>query len=202
MRLLPLLLAASAIAAAEPWSLPEPLCCSQGFRRRAEIATGAVPAATVQLRLTPAERFAGTLRPLDADRLELRLEAQAPGRGQLELLDAAGTVRLRRAIQVVALGTDSEKTIRTESRLPDGSTVFGGNLLLRPHQPGLDVRFVCLSRQVTVPDGLGERWIASETFAPDGEGSRTSFRMVREPGARWVPFTYILYQDGEQISAP
>lgn len=202
--LLPVLIAASADTPPPAWSLPEPLCCSQGYERRAVVATGDADAAGISVRVQPAGTLAASCRALDAARVEIRLQAKAPGAGTIELLDAAHAVRLRRAVQVVAISSDSERHIATEGTRPDGSTVMTGQIIITPYQPGLEVRFACLSPRVTVPDGLAERWIASETFTPDAGGgsAQTTFRMVREPGARWVPFTYILYQDGEQISPP
>lgn len=201
--LFPALLTASE-PAPEAWRLPEPLCCSKDYQRRAVVGTGEVPASEITIQAQPAELLTASAKALDAGRLEIRLQAKGPGTGSIELLDARRTVRLRRQVQVVAMTTDCEKHISTEYSLPDGTEIFKGQLILTPHVAGLDVRFTCLSSKVTVPDGLAERWIASETFtpSPDGGTSETSFRMVRQPGARWVPFTYIIYQDGEQVSAP
>lgn len=201
--LLPVLLAASE-PTPEAWRLPEPVCCTTEYQRRTVIGTGDVAASTVTVQTMPADLLTASCHVLDAGRLELRLQARKPGRGTIELLDGRTTVRLRRQVQVVGMTTDCEKHISTEYTLPDGTDVFKGQLILSPHVAGLDVRFACLSTKVTVADGLPERWIASETFTPraSGDTSETSFRMFRQPGNRWVPFTYILYQDGEQISAP
>lgn len=201
--LLPVLLAASE-PAPEAWRLPEPVCCTKDYQRRTVIGTGDVAASEVTVQALPADLLTASCHVLDAGRLELRLQAKGPGRGTVELLDGRKTVRLRRQVQVVSMTTDCEKHISTEYTLPDGTDVFKGQLILSPHVAGLDVRFACLSTKVTVADGLSERWIASETFTPSptGDTSETSFRMFRQPGNRWVPFTYVLYQDGEQIGAP
>ena len=199
---------AAVLAASEPapvpWSLPEPLACSQGYKRRVLVETGEVDAAGFTVRVLPTTTLSASSRALDAHRLEIRLLALAPGKGTLEILDATQAVRLRRNVQVVALGTDSEKHIGSEAARPDGSVVFIGQIIMRPYLANLDVRFACLSPQVLVPDGLNERWIASETFTPSkvDDSAQTTFRMVRDPDGRWVPFTYVIYQDGEQISAP
>lgn len=202
------IIVSAVLTAAEPapeaWAVPEPLCCSQGYERRVLVGTGELAAAGVTVRVLPATMLAATSRALDAHRLEIRLRAVAPGQGTFELVDAGQIVRLRRQVQVMTLTTDSEKHIATEERRPDGSVVFTGQLILRPYLPGLDVCFACLNPRVKVPDGLGSSWIASETFTPNaaGDSAQTTFRMIREPGGRYVPFTYILYQAGEQISAP
>jgi hypothetical protein len=168
------------------------------------IRTGQVAAGEITVQTQPEGLLTASCLALDAGRIELRLQATGPGRGSIELLDGRKMVRLRRQVQVVSLTTDSTKTISTEYSLPDGTAVFKGQLILTPHLPGLDVRFACLSTTVTVADGLSERWMASETFTPSptGDSSQTSFRMFRQPGARWVPFAFNLYQDGEQISEP
>lgn len=172
--------------------------------RRALVETGEVAAAGLTVRVLPATTLSASCRALDAHRLEIRLQALAPGRGTLELLDARQAVRLRRNVQVMTVSSDSEKHISTEEHRADGSAVFIGQIIISPYLPGLDLRFACLTPQVQVPDGLGERWVASETFTPSpaGDSAQTTFRMIREAGARYVPFTYILYQDGEQVSAP
>jgi hypothetical protein len=201
--LLPVLLAASE-PTPEAWHLSEPLCCTTDYQRRAVVGTGDLPAGEITIEAQPAGLLTATVTALDAGRVEIHLQAKRSGQGSIALLDAGRTVRLRRTVQVVSMTTDCEKHISTEYSLPDGTAVFKGQLILSPHVAGLDVRFACLSNQVTVPDGLSERWIASETFtpSPSGDSSETSFRMVRQPGGRWVPFSYILYQDGEQIGAP
>lgn len=201
--LFPVLLAATE-ASPEAWRLPEPVCCTTDYRRRAVVGTGDLPAGEITIEAQPVELLTATVTALDAGRVEIRLQAKGSGRGSIALLDARKTVRLRRAVQIVSMTTDCEQHISTEYSLPDGTAVFKGQLILSPHVAGLDVRFACLSNQVTVPDGLAERWIASETFtpSPSGDTSETSFRMIRQPGGRWVPFSYILYQDGEQIGAP
>lgn len=208
MRLQPLIIAllAGALAGAEPgpWQAPDPVCCTPTFQRRLVVGTGDCPAPTVTAVVAPSSLLQATTRALDDRRLELHLRALGPGQGTLELRDAAGTVRLRRAVQVMRISTDSDRHIAAVGTRPDGSTLFGGQIIIAPYVPGLDVRFACLNGQVLVPDGLSERWIASETFTPNADGSsaQTSFRMLQAPGGRYVPFTYILYQDGEQISPP
>lgn len=198
-----LVIAAIAAVAAEPAiRLPSTLWCVKGYERRLQIDLVGRSAEGLAVRADPASAVAATLRPAGAGRLELRLSASAES--AVELVDADRRSLARAAVRLIAISTDAARSISSDERLPDGSDVFFGQIILTPYALGLDVRFACLSGQVTVPDGLAERWIASETFvpSPSGDSAQTTFRMVRQPGAKWVPFTYVIYQDGEQISPP
>ena len=201
-----LLLAAICVGASAEtaFALPEPLCVGLDYARRAEVDCGGTDPATITVRTLPEKRFTARLRPFDGRRLELRIQARAAGEGTLELLAADGRVLAKRRLLPVEVTTDSGRHISTVGKAEDGADIFTGKLFLTPLVPGLDVRFACLAPDVLVPDGLNERWIASETFVPaaDGASGGTGFRMHRAPGGRYVPFTYIIYQDGEQITAP
>lgn len=195
--------ACAAAAAAADLALPATLCCTADFERSLTVATGAEPSSAVTLQVEPEGLVRSALRTPDAQHLEIRMQALHDGRGRLVLRGGDGARLAACDLQVMAITTDCERSIGTQANLPDGSAIFVGQIILRPHVPGLDIRFACLSQQVTVLDGLAERMIASETFTPMPDGSsQTTFRMLRAPKAKWVPFTYIIYQDGEQISAP
>ena len=197
----------SAPAASAP--LSPMLYCTQGYSRKTVVdlrtlGPDAVPAVGISVRVSPMDRFIANVRVVNESQLELRVNAQGPGAGTLELLGAKQTVLRRYRVQEVSLTTNVREAIGSVGSLPDGSAIFGGEMILRPYVTGLDIRFICLSREVTVTDGLGERWMASESFTPTpstGNGI-TSFRMVRAPHAEWVPFSCMLYQDGEQIESP
>jgi hypothetical protein len=196
-----LLALAGSLAAAElPIRLPDPLCCTTDYERRLLI-TVAEPG--LEVRLDPPAVASASLRSATGG-WELRLQAAGESTGMLELVGRDRQIRARTRIQPVAIRSDCEKRINTEGKAADGAVIFYGTLFLKPHVPGLDIRFACLGRDMRLPDGLSERWIASETFTPDpGSGaSATAFRFLREPQGRWVPFAYVLYQGGEQISVP
>jgi hypothetical protein len=206
-RTLLLLLTVSWAVGAEPAGppsprLPEILYCSLDYNRRALIDVAVDPAA-VSVRTTPDKQFTATVRVLSPTQVEIRLQALKAGHGMLELVGPEGVLH-RCRLQEVNVDTNASKSIGAVDHLPDGSTVFAGELILRPYAPGLDIRFICLSTEVTATDGLGERWMRSDSFTPTpstGNGI-TSFRMVQAPNAKWVPYTYVIYQDGEQVSAP
>ena len=201
-------------AKVKPSVLPATLYCTVDYTRRALVDID-VPKNGITIRTTPDKLFDASVKIISPKQVEIRLRALNAGHGTLELMespvdDQGKTIgvelnMLRRCdLQVVRVSPNTIEYIAGVDTLPDGSTVFEGELVIRPYAPGLDIRFVCLKPRVTVVDGLNERWIASETFTPTpstGNGI-TSFRMVQPKDVKWVPFTYITYQDGEQISEP
>jgi hypothetical protein len=178
------------------------LYCAQDFTRRVLVNIH-TPVSGISVRTTPDKRFAATVRRIDDAQVEIGLRALAIGFGTMELVGPDQVVLRRWQLQEVLLTTNSKESINHFGTLPDGSDIFGGELILKPYVTGLDVRFVCDSKTVTMMDGINERWIASATFTPTPSTGNaiTSFRMVRPPKTKWVPFTYIMYQDGEQVSA-
>jgi hypothetical protein len=198
----------------KPQALPATLYCTDEYDRRVLVDID-VPATGLTLRTTPDNAFETSVKIISPKQAEIRLRALKPGHGTMELRgpkrDAQGQIIGTEAVvlrhwdlQVVEINTNIFKTISPVATLPDGSDVFGGEIILSPHVPGIDIRFICLNSQVIVVDGMGERWCASETFTriPATGNSMTSFRMVRPKNAQWVPFTCLLYQDGEQLEAP
>ncbi len=191
-------------ATAPPLHLPAQVCCSTDYARRLVVDTAALDAHTLTVAFAPAAMFNATTRVLDQRHLEIRLRAATLGHGELTLRDAAQAVVGHALVQVVVVHTNASKYIGSEGGLPDGSVIFGGELILAPYVAGLDVRFVSVHGEVTVPDGLCERWTASETFVrvPSTGNGQLGFRMVRPAQSKWVPYTYFIYQDGEQLSGP
>lgn len=184
--------------------IPELICCSRECPRTVEVRDAANDLTGASLRVAPATLLKPSVRVVNAHHLILSLEMLANGSGTVELLDARSTVIARSRIQVVDLATNVAKGIGNEATLADGSEVFVGDIIMRPYVPGLDIRFVSIGKQVTVPDGLHEWWIASEAFTPTPStgNAHVGFRMVRAPGQKWVPFTYLIYQDGVQVNTP
>jgi hypothetical protein len=196
----------------KPHVLPTTLYCTVDYARRALVDID-VPKNGLSIRTTPDKLFDASLKVISPKQVEIRLRALNAGHGTLELVESTVDDQgkaigvelnvLRRCdLQVIKISPNTIKWISHVDTLPDGSEVFEGELVLRPYVPGIDVRFMCLKPRNTVLDGLGERWIASETFTPipsTGNGI-TSFRMVRPKEEKWVPYGYVSYQNGEQIS--
>ena len=195
---------AAETATAPPLLLPAQVCCATDYARRLVVDTAALDARTLTMAVAPAAMFTATASAPDPRHLEIRLRATTLGHGELTLRDAAQAVVGHALVQVVAVHTNSSRYIASEGSLPDGSIIFGGELILAPYVAGLEVRFISVHREVTVPDGLGERWTASETFVrvPSTGNGQLGFRMVMPARSKWVPYTYVVYQDGEQVSAP
>lgn len=193
---------------------PATLYCTDEYDRRVLVDIDASTTGFT-LRTTPEKAFETSVKIINSKQAEIRLRALIQGHGTMELSgvqrDAlrqtagAEAVVLRHwDLQAVNIMPNSNTSISHVGTLPDGSNIYEGELILSPHVPGIDIRFVCLNPRITVADGLGERWFASETFTrtPSTGDSLTSFRMIEKKGDESVPYTWILYQYGEQISAP
>ena len=190
------------------------LYCTDDYDRRVLVDFD-VPTSGFTLRTTPETSFEVSLKIVSPQQAEIRLRALKPGHGTMELRgpnrDAQGHIVGLEAVvirhwdlQVVNILSNSNTSISYVGALPDESQIYEGELILSPHVPGIDVRFVCINPRVAVVDGLSERWFASETFTrtPATGDSLTSFRMVLKKDGGPLPYTWILYQNGEQISAP
>ena len=198
----------------KPSVLPTTLYCTVDYARRALVDID-VPKNGLIVRTTPDKLFETSIKIISPKQVEIRLRALNAGHGTLELVEspiddqgkAIGVelnVLRRCDLQVIKISPNTIKYIAGVDTLPDGSEVFEGELVLLPYVPGIDVRFICLKPRNTVLDGLGERWIASETFTPTpstGNGI-ISFRMVRPKEDKWVPYSWVSYQNGEQLSEP
>jgi hypothetical protein len=209
----------ASIATAEA-AAPATWYCTDDYARRIVIDLD-VSNKEIQVRTTPEDLFETTCTIISPKQVEIRVRALKPGHGTLEIINSpalglekengvpsrnhdAASVLYFAYLQVLKIQTNASKSINQVGNLPDGSDIFEGELVLTPYVPGIDVRFICLKPRNTVIDGMGERWVASETFTPvlaTGH-ALTSFRMVRPKGEKWVPYSYILYHQGEQISAP
>lgn len=196
-----LLLAAlgTAAGAVESPRLPDPLCVTPTFVRRTQVISATDLTATVE---PPAWAQVVAKRCAD-NRWEVVLTVAKTSRGQalLTLRGADGAAVATTHLQVVTLTSTATSGINGELTLADKSMVFAGELVLQPHVPGLEVRFVNLSKDNTGPDGRPEWWAASETFTPIPVtgGSWTPFRIVRAPNAKWTPYSAALYQGTEQV---
>ena len=193
-----------ALAAAEDrLRLPDPLCVSSSFVRHTLVATGTVPAADIRATVEPAAWAQVTQTQPATDRLDLALTVARESRGSavLTLRGAEGRVLATTKIQLVTLTSTATSGIIAEATLADKSAVFQGELVLNPHVSGLDLRFVSLGKGNTVQDGHTEWWVSSETFTPVPltGSSWVPFRLVRPAGAKWVPYSSVLYQNGEQV---
>ncbi len=198
----------------KPQALPATLYCADEYDRRVLVDID-VPATGLTLRTTPDNAFETSIKIISPKQAEIRLRALKPGHGTMELCgrqrdamdQTVGTeaVVLRRwDLQVVNILSNSNTSITYVGDLPGESQIYEGELILSPHVPGIDVRFVCINPRVAVVDGLSERWFASETFTRTSAtgDSLTSFRMVLKKDGGSLPYTWILYQNGEQVSAP
>lgn len=219
--LFPVLLFSASLCAAQdsstnlkPPASPVTLYCTDEYDRRVLVDID-VPATGLTLRTMPDKAFEASVKIISPKQAEIRLRALIQGNGTMELCgrqrdtlgQTVGTeaVTIRHwDLQVVNVMPNSNTSISHVGTLPDGSNIFEGEFILSPHVPGIDIRFVCLNPLITVADGLGERWFASETFTrtPSTGDSLTSFRMIQKKSDESVPYTWILYQNGEQISAP
>ena len=190
------------------------LYCTDDYDRRVLVDID-VPTTGLTLRTTPETMFEVSLKIVSPKQAEIRLRALKPGNGTMELRgpkrDARGQIVGTEAVvlrhwdlQVVNILSNSNTSITYVGGLPDESQIYEGELILSPHVPGIDVRFVCINPRVAVVDGLSERWFASETFTRTSAtgDSLTSFRMVLKKDGGSLPYTWILYQNGEQVSAP
>lgn len=198
----------------KPQALPTTLYCTDDYDRRVLVDID-VPTTGLTLRTTPEMSFEAALKIVSSKQAEIHLRALKPGHGTMELCgpkrDAQGqiigteVVVLRHwDLQVVNILSNSNTSITYVGDLPGESQIYEGELILSPHVPGIDVRFVCINPRVAVVDGLSERWFASETFTRTSAtgDSLTSFRMVLKKDGGSLPYTWILYQNGEQVSAP
>lgn len=199
---------------AKPQPSSATLYCTDDYDRRVLVDFD-VPTTGLTLHTTPETLFEASLKMVSPKQSEIRLRALKPGHGTMELRgskrDAQGQIVGTEAVvlrhwdlQVVNILSNSNTSITYVGGLPDESQIYEGELILSPHVPGIDVRFVCINPRVAVVDGLSERWFASETFTrtPATGDSLTSFRMVLKKDGGSLPYTWILYQNGEQISAP
>jgi hypothetical protein len=184
--------------------LPDPLCCTTDFIRQAVFDSGDVPAKDVTLRAEPADLLSLTTTVNDDRHVIVRLRATRPGRGSITFFGPGMTPMATRRVQVISFSTTVSEVIGVEGGFEDGSAVLGGEIIMSPYIRGLDLRFACLGRGVTVPDRMPESWTATETFvrSPSTGNAHMRFRMVRPANGKWVPFTWILYQDGEPINEP
>lgn len=179
----------------------EPLCIAQGFTRVSSFSTADLPPGKLRVAVTPATLAQAEVVELDPGHGALHVRAKTPGRGELHLFDANQREVAHSQVQVIAMASTTTKSISDERTLADGSVIFHGELILTPYVPGLDLRFNCTGASNTIPDGLREWWVASETFnqTPAGTGW-IPFRMLRAPRATWVPYAFTMYQDGEQVT--
>ncbi len=181
----------------------DPLCLTRVDPRTALIPTGDIPAASLRVAWSPVSLATITSRVVDPGHLELTLQAKEPGDGILQFLDLAGKDVARTRLQVVSIRSTATKGISAERDLPDGRTIFDLWLVMQPYVPGLDIAFCLDGKGNTLPDGLRSQWVATES-CPQIEcngAARMKFRIVRDANAKWVPYTYTLYQNGEEVGA-
>ena len=202
-----LLLSASLCAAQDsstnivPQVFSATLYCTDDYDRRVLVDID-VPATGLTLRTTPESSFEVSLKIVSPKQVEIRLRALKPGHGTMELRgpkrDTQGQIVGTEAVvlrhwdlQVVNILSNSNTSITYVGGLPDESQIYEGELILSPHVPGIDVRFVCINPCVAVVDGLSERWFASETFTRTSAtgDSLTSFRMVLKKDGGSLPYT-------------
>ncbi|GDY12111.1 hypothetical protein LBMAG53_09890 [Planctomycetota bacterium] len=203
MRCVLLVLGVQLTAAAEtaPPVLPIQVYCAPGYARRVPLRPGFAVPQGATVRTIPADLLSATLT-LAGAAPELRLSARGPGHGTLTLLDPSGAVLAESRVQVVTFSTNASRAIGSDGKLHDGSTTYGGELVVLPYVRGIDVRVFTLANGVTTHGGLPDLWIASETFRPTPStgGAIVSFHLVLAPEGKYTPFAWVAYQDGEQIS--
>jgi len=185
--------------AADTLTLANPLCVGSTFVRRTIVPSEADLRAAIQ----PEGWAQVAVRRLSPATVEVAITVAKGSQGQatLTLTGSDGHTVASTPVQLVTLTSTAVSGINSEVKLADGADVFLGELVLSPHVPGLDLRFVSLGKGNTVQDGRPEWWVASETFTPIPltGASWTPFRIVRAPKAKWVPYTAALYQNGEQV---
>lgn len=190
-------------AAEEAIRLQDPLCVMTTFIRHTLVATGSMPAGELTAAITPPAWGRVVARAADPTHLDLAITATQGGDGVLTLRHPTRGEVASTRVRVVRVASTAVSGISSEATLADGSVVFQGELVLTPHVPGLDLRFISLGKGNTVQDGHDEWWVSTDQFTqvPVTGSSWIPFRIVRPPRGKWVPYTSTLYQEGEQVGA-